>query len=133
MKGKIAFNFVVEELDPLSPLIKPMFGCHSIYIGEKIVLFLRDMNKEPLENGVWLATTPKGYESLLEEFVSMMPFNKPKPGKSPWFLLSPKAPDFEESALKACEMILQGDSRIGRVTKQAGLKAKKRPPRAKGP
>jgi hypothetical protein len=124
VKGKIAFSFVVEELDPLSPLIKPMFGCHSIYIGEKIVLFLRDVNKEPLENGVWVATTKEGYESLSKEFASMMPFNKPKPGKSPWFLLSPKAPDFEEAALKACEMILSGDSRIGRLMKQTKLKPK---------
>lgn len=118
MKGKIAFSFIVEELDSLSPLIKPMFGCHSIYIGEKIVLFLRNVNKEPLENGVWVATTPEGYESLSKEFASMLPFNRPKPGQSPWFLLSPNAPDFEEAALKACEMILSRDPRIGRAVKR---------------
>ncbi len=124
MKGRIAFSFVVEELDSLSPIVKPMFGCHSVYVGEKIVLFLRDVNKEPMENGVWVATTAEGYASLSKEFASMMPFNKLKPGKSPWFLLYPKAPDFEEAALKACEMILSGDPRIGRITKPARLKPK---------
>ena len=101
-----------------------MFGCHSIYIGEKIVLFLRDVDKEPEQNGVWVATTAEGYESLLKEFASMAPFNKPKPGKSPWFKLSSHAPDFEDSVLKTCELIVSGDPRIGRVTKQTKLKPK---------
>src|ERR1051326_6778237 len=111
-KSRPAFSFVVEELDSLSPTIKPMFGCHSVYVGEKIVLFLRQLSKGPELNGVWVATTPEGYESLSEEFDSMRPFNKPKPGKSPWFLLLSSAPDFEASALKACEMILGSDPRI---------------------
>jgi hypothetical protein len=124
VKGKIAFNFVVEELDSLLPIVKSMFGCHSVYIGEKIVLFLRDVDKEPEQNGVWVATTTGGYESLLKEFASMAPFNKPIPGKSPWFRLSPNAPDFEETAHKACQMILSGNSLIGRVIKQTKLKPK---------
>lgn len=98
-----------------------MFGCHSVYVGEKIVLFLRDADKEPELNGVWVATTPEGYESLLKEFASMAPFNKPRPGKSPWFKLYSHAPDFEETALKVCEMILGGDPRIGRVIKRRKL------------
>ena len=121
MKSRIAFNFVVEELDSLSPIVKPMFGCHSVYVGEKIVFFLRNVDKEPEQNGVWVATTTEGYESLLKEFASMAPFNKPKPGKSPWFKLSSNAPDFEEAALKACELILNDDCRIGRITKRKKL------------
>ncbi|MEP7337569.1 MAG: hypothetical protein ABI977_07470 [Acidobacteriota bacterium] len=126
MKRRPAFNFVIEELEPLSPVVRPMFGCHSVYVGEKIVLFLRDVNKKPMENGVWVATTPEEYASLSKEFASMTPFNKPEPGKSPWFLLAPNAPDFEEAALKACEMILNGDPRIGRVTKPTKINRKRR-------
>ena len=122
MKSKIAFSFVVEELDPLLPVVAPMFGCHSVYIGEKIVLILRNVAKEPQLNGVWVAVTPEGYESLSKEFAATMPFGKPKPGKAPWILLASGAPDFEAKAMKACELILSGDARIGRVTKQAKLK-----------
>jgi len=128
VKGRIAFSFVLEALDPLSPVVTPMFGCHSIYVGDKIVLFLRDADKEPAMNGVWVATTAEGYESLLKAFASMAPFNKPKPGKSPWFKLSSKAPDFEDAALEVCEMILGGDPRIGRVIKRRKLQPEKQKP-----
>jgi hypothetical protein len=34
-----------------------------------------------------------------------------------WQLLPADAPDFEEAALRACELILAGDPRIGKVPK----------------
>jgi hypothetical protein len=59
-KKRPAFSFVLEELDSLSPILKPMFGAHLVYIGGKMMLFLRDLETEPEQNGVWVATTPEG-------------------------------------------------------------------------
>jgi hypothetical protein len=44
-----------------------------------------------------------------------------------WQLLPVDAPDFEEAALHACELVLAGDPRIGKVpgAKQSARKAKK--------
>jgi hypothetical protein len=114
---RISFNFVIEELASLDPVVKPMFGCFSVYIGDKIVFFLCNLEKQPYRKGVWVATKPEHYISLAREFSSTRSIENPKIGKSPWLLLPAVAADFEEQALRACELILIGDPRIGRATK----------------
>jgi hypothetical protein len=127
-KKPIPFRFVLEELEPLAPVLKPMFGCHAIYIGEKIVLFLCDREDllDPEEvadqKGVWVATTVEAHASLAAEFSSVRARLPEELNQSPWLRLSASAPDFETQALRACELILQGDPRIGRIPKQQKLK-----------
>jgi len=41
--------------------------------------------------------------------------------ESNWLLLPIDAEDFETSAIKICEMISHGDTRVGRFTKKAPL------------
>jgi hypothetical protein len=121
-KKRVPFNFVIEELDSLDPIVKPMFGCFSVYIGDKIVLFLCELEKPPYRKGVWVATTPGYYKSLAEEFSSTRSIENPKIGKSPWLLIPAGAEDFEEQALRACELILSCDPRIGRAPKPRRMK-----------
>ncbi|MCI0389885.1 MAG: hypothetical protein MOB07_14140 [Acidobacteria bacterium] len=121
-KKRVPFSFVLEELDSLDPLVKPMFGCFSVYIGDKIVLFLCELERHPYQKGVWVATTPEHYRSLALEFSSTRSVEHPRIGKSPWLLLPAGAGDFEEQALRACQLILSGDPRIGRVPKRKRLK-----------
>src|SRR6185436_4495952 len=127
-KKLVPFSFVLEELEPLAPNLEPMFGCHAIYIGEKIVLFLCDRDdlldseKVADQQGVWVATTREAYASLAAEFSSAQVKPPEELNKSPWLRLPASAPDFEEQALHACELILRGDPRIGRVPKQKKLK-----------
>jgi hypothetical protein len=119
--NRIPYRFVIEELEPIDPVIKPMFGCYSVYIGDKICLFLCDREKPPYRKGVWVATTPESYLSLAQEFSSTSSVENPKIGKSPWLLLPAAAVDFEEQAMHACEMILNRDPRIGRAPKKVKL------------
>lgn len=130
-KKKLPFQFVLDELESLEPLIKPMFGCHAVYVGEKIVLFLYDLEKDIGEKGVWVATTRDAYASLATEF----PAARVKPieelNQSPWLQLPARAPEFEAQALHACALILQRDPRIGRVPKQKPLKSKRKQKRTK--
>jgi hypothetical protein len=121
-KKRIPFGFVIEELNSLDPIVKPMFGCFSVYIGDRIVFFLCELEKRPYQKGVWVATTPEYYKSLAQEFSSTRSVDNPKIGKSPWLLLPSGAEDFEEQALRACELILSGDPRIGRTPKPKRLK-----------
>jgi hypothetical protein len=125
-KKRIPFSFVIEELDSLDPIVKPMFGCFSVYLGDRIVLFLCELEKPPYRKGVWVATTPECYKSLAQEFSSTRSVENPKIGRSPWLLLPAGAEDFEEQALRACELILSGDPRVGRAPKQKRLKKERK-------
>jgi hypothetical protein len=113
----VPHEFVLDALTELSPATRPMFGCLAVYVGKKIVLALRNKVNETADNGVWLATTEEHHESLRGEFPSMRSiqvFGKPVTG---WQVLPAAAADFEEAALHACELIIAGDPRIGKIPK----------------
>jgi hypothetical protein len=107
-----------------------MFGCLAIYVKDKIVLILRDKPMNTSDNGVWLATTQEHHQSLRREFPNMRSIQvlgKPETG---WQVLPVDAPDFESAALRACELVLAGDARIGKIpgvrTSKSGSKAARR-------
>lgn len=125
-KKKIPFEFVLEMLEPMSPLTKPMFGCTAVYVGERIVFALRDKQDDPEDNGVWLATTVEHHASLGREFPSMRSIGVLGSPPTGWQNLPSEASDFEESAVRACELVLSGDARIGKVPKQKRLKPGKK-------
>ena len=88
-------------------------------MGEKIVLILRyKRDHTAADDGVWLATTKDHHASLRNEFPNMRSiavFGKEVTG---WQVLPADAPDFEEAALRACELVLAKDVRIGKVPKR---------------
>jgi len=92
-----------------------MFGCLAIYVGERIVLILRDRRTGTADNGVWLATTEEHHESLRRDFPNMRSVQLFRKPVTSWQVLPVDAPDFEEAALRACELIAAGDRRIGKV------------------
>jgi hypothetical protein len=92
-----------------------MFGCLAIYVKEKIVLILREKPTYPEDNGVWLATTPEHHASLRREFPNMRSIKLLGKKVTGWQVLPSDAPDFEEAAVRACEMVLAGDPRIGKI------------------
>ncbi len=114
---KMLFEFVLEALLPAEPIVKQMFGCHAIYVGEKIVTILRDRPSHTEDNGVWMATELEHHESLKSDFPSMRSITVFGP-TSTWQVLPLEADDFEESANKMCSFILDGDPRIGRIPKK---------------
>ncbi len=118
MKSKIPFEFVLEELDRIHPRVKPMFGCYAIYIGEKLVLILRQRNDFTVDNGVWLAALHEHHSSLKKEFPCMRSVRLLGSSESVWQNLPADEDDFEELVLKACHLILKGDVRIGKIPKQ---------------
>lgn len=121
----VPHEFVLEALSSLSPETRPMFGCLAVYIREKIVLVLRDKGGGDLDNGVWLATTVEHHEGLRTEFPNMRSIRVLGKEVTGWQILPADAPDFEETALHACELIAARDPRIGKVPKRRGSRAKK--------
>lgn len=119
------YEFVLDAILSLNPITRPMFGCLAIYVREKIVLILREKRKPPEDDGVWLATSAEHHESLRREFPSMRSISVFGAKITSWQVLPADAPDFEESALRACELVVALDPRIGKVPKRRSA-AKKR-------
>jgi len=111
----IPHEFVLDALAPLSPETRPMFGCVAVYVAEKIIFALRDKPESQADNGVWLATTVEHHESLRREFPSMRSIRVLGKKVTGWQVLPADAPDFEAAAMRACELVLAGDTRIGKV------------------
>ena len=111
----IPHEFVLEAIAALSYETRSMFGCLAVYVGDKIVLILRDKRNKTADNGVWLATTEEHHQSLRREFPSMRSIGLLGKKVTGWQVLPADAQDFEEAALRACELVLAGDPRIGKV------------------
>jgi hypothetical protein len=121
----IPHEFVLDAISALSPYTRPMFGCLAIYVKDKIMLILRDKPTNTADNGVWLATTEEHHQSLRREFPNMRSIQvlgKPVTG---WQVLPADAPDFESASLRACELVLAGDARIGKIPGARAAKSSK--------
>ncbi len=124
---KQSFQFVLDELLPLRPTVRKMFGFTHVYLAETLLVSLRESRRQPKYNGVWLYTEAEYIESLRVEFPELPRrcFWKSKKSGHGWVILAAGLEEFEEYAFKACELILRGDRRIGRVGKGSRSRAKR--------
>jgi len=124
VRKPIPHKFVLDTISSLSPWTRPMFGCLAVYVENKIVLILRDKPDHTGDNGVWLATTSEHHESLRGDFPTMRSIQVLGGGVTGWQVLPAEEEDFEEAALRACELILASDPRIGKIpgAKRTGVK-----------
>ncbi|HEX6728663.1 MAG TPA: hypothetical protein VF074_01575 [Pyrinomonadaceae bacterium] len=116
-KTRFPFPFVLDELMPLRPIVKRAFGFTYIYLDEVLLCGLRDSVQKPATNGIWLFTTSEHVESLLQEFPGLPRRCLWRSGKNAWIILASRLEYFEEYAFKTCELILNGDRRIGRLSR----------------
>lgn len=118
-RGKPApYEFVLDELAPLAPTTRSMFGCVAVYVEDKILLILREKRKSAADNGVWLATTTAHHDSLRQEFPRMRSIRVFGKEPTQWQLLPADDPDFEAAAIRACKLVLARDPRIGKIPKR---------------
>ncbi len=113
--AKIPHAWVLDELESLDPVTKPMFGCRSVYVGEKIVFILRARSSPPEDDGVWIATETEHHASLRAEFPSLRSISIFGPGETKWQNLPADSDDFEESVMRACALVKKRDPRIGKI------------------
>lgn len=112
------YPFIIEALAPLEPEVRPMFSGFAVYVGEKIVLMLRDSQKQPEDNGVWLVfseTANLADPRIRQEFPSLRLINLMSGKIAHWRLIPADSPTFESEALHACELLLKHDVRFGRI------------------
>jgi hypothetical protein len=113
----VPYSFVLDAIAHLPIETRSMFGCLAVYVGEKIMLILRERRDYAADNGVWLATTEEHHDSLRRELPDMRSIQIFGRETTGWQVLPADAPDFEQSALRACELIIARDPRIGKVPK----------------
>jgi hypothetical protein len=118
----VPFEFVLDELASLAPTTRPMFGANAVYLGERMVLILRERDTHPEDNGVWFPTAQEHHASLRPLFPSMRPVELLGGRGGAWQILPADAPDFEQSVVRLCELVAQGDPRIGKAPKAAAAK-----------
>jgi len=130
-KKPIPFDFVLDVLEELDPVTRPMFGCTAVYVGSKIVLILREKGKPAEDDGVWVATVREHHESLRAEVPTLRDISIFGPGPTGWQNLPAHEPTFEESVQRVCELIIQGDHRVGKIPKKKTKRILKTPPKKK--
>jgi hypothetical protein len=112
------YPFILEALTPLDPEVRPMFSGFAVYLGDKIVLMLRDSAKRPEDNGVWLVfseTANLADPGIRRDFPSLRLIGLLGGKIAHWRLIPSDSPTFESEALHACQLLLKHDARFGRV------------------
>ena len=119
-KQKPPHAFVLEALTPSNPEVRRMFSGFAVYLGDRIVCLLRDHEKSPRDNGVWLVlseSTDPADPELRREFPSIRSIELLGDKIAHWLLIPSDSPDFEIEALHACDLLLRHDPRLGRIPK----------------
>ena len=122
----VPHRFVLDAIAELAPSTRAMFGALAVYVGKKIVLLLREGKNDTGANGVWVAIPNEYQESLAADFPNARPVRIMGKEINGWRLLPSDTPDFEESALRACDLVLRRDHRVGKVPNQKRTPASKR-------
>lgn len=121
-KSQIPFRFVFDYLYPEQPRVKMMFGCYALYLGKRLVLILRHRESHPEINGVWLATSREHHPSLRKIFPSLCSIGILGKDPTNWQMIPETSHDFESSVIKACELVVKHDPRIGKIPKSRSKK-----------
>ncbi|HET6670267.1 MAG TPA: hypothetical protein VFH15_08540 [Pyrinomonadaceae bacterium] len=116
----IPFPFIIDELQPLRPTLRSVFGFTHVYLEDRLLFSLRDATTQTGSNGMWLYTTTEHADTLAREFPDLPRRQIWRSGKKAWIVLASRLPDFEEQAFRACELILRRDQRIGRLSRSLG-------------
>jgi hypothetical protein len=120
---KVPFAFVLDAVAEADAYTRPFFGCTAVYVGDAIVFVLRDKPAAPADNGVWIATTRPHHASLRRELPSMRSITVFGDGETGWQLIPAEDDAFEEQVIHACELVVAGDARIGKIPKKRARKA----------
>jgi hypothetical protein len=95
-----------------------MFSGFAVYVGDLLVLMLRDHAKSARDNGVWIVLsegTDPADQGLRRELPSLRRIELLGNKIGHWLVIPSDSPDFEVEALHACDLLLRHDVRLGRI------------------
>jgi len=114
------FDFLLDHL-PATVAVKPAVGMYYIYFEGKIVLIFRKLSKNIQHNGLWIAIRREDHASMKADIpaITDFVFDEGEVYDSAWLQLQDGYEDFEEAAIRICELISCRDKRIGKATPKA--------------
>ena len=113
-RGKpVAFAFVLDRLDRLSPYTRPMFGCTAVYVDERIVFVLRERGDS--DDGVWVAFAPEAEAQVRAILPRLQDIDMFGGNVRGWKKLAATSAEFEEDVELACSQVLAGNTHFGKV------------------
>jgi hypothetical protein len=95
-----------------------MFSGFAVYVGDRLFIMLRDHVRTPQDNGVWLVLSEGANPAdagLRRDLPSLRPIQTVAAKISHWLLIPSDHVNFESEALRACDLILSRDPRLGRI------------------
>ena len=95
---RLPFPFVLDELAPLDPVTRPMFGALGVYVGERIVMILRDKGPGDADRGVWLAFAPEHEASVVAVLPRLCAIEVFRSKVAGWKKLAARSAEFEDDA-----------------------------------
>lgn len=117
-KQKPPYPFILDALAPLNPEVRRIFSGFGVYVGDRIICILREQEKSARDNGVWLVlsdSTNPADPDLLRQFPSIRSIDLLRNKMRQWLLIPSDGPGFEIEALRACDLLLHYDPRLGRI------------------
>lgn len=109
------YEFILDALFPIQLRHHRMFGVDAFYYEEKIVFALREKDKNPHDNGIWIATKLEHHEQLKKQIKDVRIIKDF--GPKTWMLLPADSDHFEEGMIKVSELIKEHSELIGNVPK----------------
>ena len=120
----IPHNFILDFLYPLPLRTKQMFGVVSIYSGDKIYLATRKNEKNPIDNGIWIASKVEHHDELKQLIPELRPIQTYS--VKAWLVLHDEEENFEEQAQQLADLIKANSPLIGSVPKPRKSKSRKK-------
>lgn len=111
--SSIPYSFVLDYL-PEDITVKPMFGVHVFYRGDRMLFLQRKKLNDSEINGVWVAILPKYVEDVKTDIPSLTDLGRHS-GKGQWHLIPEAGDDFETDILTLCRLMSNSDYRIGKI------------------
>ena len=115
---RVPHAFMLDALAPLQPEVGRLFSGFAVYSGDRLLMVLRNSEKSPEDNGVWLVLaegTDPADESLLRDLPSLREIHLLHGKMRHWLLLPSDDGAFETLALHVCDLMVRRDPRFGRV------------------
>jgi hypothetical protein len=109
---EIPFDFVLERLEPLGPTTRAMFGSTGVYLDERVICILR--KKGDVDDGIWVCFEPEHHDAVQELLPTLQRIERLGNVRN-WRKLSASLPSFEDDVLRMCQLLLDGDTRIGKL------------------
>lgn len=117
------YQFFLDLLYPLELRHKKMFGVDAYYLDDKMIVALREKEKNPVDNGIWIATKKEHHQKLKQQLTSVK--NIETIGIKAWLMLPAESDYFERDSRILAELIHTHSPLIGTLPKPKKRKSQR--------